>query len=228
MSGRHAIYEDQVHTGQRQGRKNSVEQGDARELDGQTIDGDEPSGEHSNQGRAGKAASNEHHQPDNDKPGNSHREAPAQRVGGAKQCHAQPNEPLAEWRMHHVRRVGIKDVGITGSKRVVGSVGPRCLVATVKQGPRILHIKRLVKHQRVWIGDVPEAQNGGQQQHQQRATPEPEALSTGRAQHAHPPVVESRAGAIGRQVERGVCSHGRKPSEANAESTVRMWCRLAD
>lgn len=100
-----------------------------------------------------------------------HHEAPAERRE-AEHLLAEPDDPLADRRMHHIARVGRdRDGGGVLQDQLVDVLGPGPLVPLVDQRPRVLRVVRLVEYHRVRLVQLPEAQQPGDQGHQQRAAP---------------------------------------------------------
>ena len=102
----------------------------------------------------------------------------------------------------------VKAVDIARDELGFGAVGQARLVAQVQQGPRILHVIRLVEDERVRVPEIPEAQHAGQQGHGERAAPVPDRRPRRRAEHPRPPGVEAGADRLASSVRRASASAG--------------------
>ena len=113
------------------------------------------------------------------------------------------DHPFAERRMRDERRVRAEDVDLPGRELRVGLVGPAALVAEVQEGPRVLHVERLVEDEHVRVAEVPQPEDGGEQRDRDGRAPVPEPQPLRCAEHASPPVVEPAARPFGAGCVRG-------------------------
>ncbi len=148
--------------------QDAVEDRHAAEDDAEPVDREEQRGDGGVDDRAAERARDEVEHEHGRRAEERDREAPAEAGVRAEQRHARPDDPLAERRVHDVARIGREDAGLAREEPVVGILRPRRRVAQMPLAPGILHVVRLVEHDRVRMREIPEAQDAGEQRHEQR------------------------------------------------------------
>ena len=133
-----------------------VEQGHTAHDDGVAVDGEQKAADQCQQTGLKQLSGHEHDEHDGEYPHHHGRQAPAPGIVGAEQLHTQGDEPLAERRMHHERRVSREDIGTPGLELRIGVGRPGGLVAVVEERPGVLDIKSLVEDERVGHPEVPQ------------------------------------------------------------------------
>ena len=153
---------------------------------------------------------------------------PPERVVGAEGGHAERDHPLAERRMHDVRRRSSVKMSVSPGVEVgVGARRASRLVADVQERPRVLHVVGLVEDERVRVPEVPEPQHRGEQRDERAGRPSTRAragagstagpTTTGRgACRAAPPTVA--CGGVGVERRPG---HPRRPAGARRPARRR-------
>ena len=174
-----AVEEDEEEGEEDEGHEHDVEQARAGVDEVLAVDGEEAGGDAGEERRTEELPGDDAEEEDRQRADDRHGEAPAERIVGAEEVDAPPDEPFAQGRVDDVFGGGFDDAGVTGVEGVVGVLGPGAFIAEVEDRVAVLDVVGLVEDQAVREVEAEESQGRTDSGDDEQGRPHPQRCAGG-------------------------------------------------